>query len=129
MFKKPFSFDGRIRRLEYALSNIIFVGIYTPFLILMNISATSPSIAIVFLIMLIPFYWFMLAQGAKRCHDRGNSGWWQLIPFYGLWMFFGDGQIGPNEYGENPKGLSYKLEGLYRRGDEEDADSDREPNS
>lgn len=49
--------------------------------------------------------WFLLAQGAKRCHDRGNSGWWQLIPFYYLWMFFADGEIGDNEYGTNPKGL------------------------
>jgi uncharacterized membrane protein YhaH (DUF805 family) len=26
MFKKPFSFEGRIRRLEYGLSYLIFVG-------------------------------------------------------------------------------------------------------
>jgi uncharacterized membrane protein YhaH (DUF805 family) len=49
----------------------------------------------------------MLAQGAKRCHDRGNSGIWQIIPFYGLWMLFADGDLGRNEYGANPKGLNY----------------------
>jgi uncharacterized membrane protein YhaH (DUF805 family) len=43
----------------------------------------------------------MLAQGAKRCHDRGNSGWYQLIPFYSLWMLFAEGDQQANSYG-NP---------------------------
>jgi uncharacterized membrane protein YhaH (DUF805 family) len=46
-----------------------------------------------------------LAQGAKRCHDRGNSGWYLLIPFYVFWMLFADSDIGANEYGLNPKGI------------------------
>jgi len=58
----------------------------------------------IFLILCIPGFWFMWAQGAKRCHDRGNSGWFQLIPFYRLWMMFAESDYGPNEYGENPKG-------------------------
>lgn len=56
-------------------------------------------------LLMIPMYWFMFAQGAKRCHDRGNSGWFQLIPFYSLWMLFGDSEPGTNEYGPNPKGI------------------------
>lgn len=59
---------------------------------------------------IIPIYWFILAQGAKRCHDRGNSGWFQLIPFYGLWMLFGDSYFGNNKYGENPKGIGNQSE-------------------
>ena len=57
------------------------------------------------LILLIPVYWFLLAQGAKRCHDRGNSGWYQIIPFYNLWMLFADSEKGVNDYGLNPKGI------------------------
>ena len=53
--------------------------------------------------MLVPYFWFIWAQGAKRCHDRGNSGWYQIIPFYGLWMLFAEGEIGTNEYGNSPK--------------------------
>ncbi len=53
----------------------------------------------------IPLIWFLIAQGAKRSHDRGNSGWYQIIPFYGLWLLFADSESGKNEYGLNPKGL------------------------
>lgn len=53
----------------------------------------------------ILLFWFKLAQGTKRCHDRGNSGWFQFIPFYGLWMLFGDSDYGINKYGPNPKGV------------------------
>ena len=52
----------------------------------------------------IPLLWFLYAQGAKRCHDLGNSGWWQIIPFYIFWLLFQDGQTGVNKYGNNPKG-------------------------
>lgn len=62
------------------------------------------SATLLSLILIIPLYWFMWAQGAKRCHDRGNSGWYQLIPFYGLWMLFGDGDECENDYGFAPKG-------------------------
>lgn len=65
----------------------------------------SDNSAMLFLIALIPAYWFAFAQGAKRCHDRDNSGWFQLIPFFGLWMLFADGFHGPNQYGNNPKGI------------------------
>ncbi|AJR03748.1 DUF805 domain-containing protein [Siansivirga zeaxanthinifaciens] len=101
MFKNPFSFKGRIRRTEYGLSAII----YYFFITLTDILGFQDGeYAIPFLILLIPIFWFMLAQGAKRCHDRGNSGWYQIIPFYSLWMLFGDGEYGPNAYGNNPKG-------------------------
>lgn len=111
MFKNPFSFNGRIRRLEYGLSVIIyFVYIILEQMVLVGTAASSsapisPVAAILFLLLFIPVLWFVLAQNAKRCHDVGVSGWWQLIPFYGLWLLFADGESGPNEYGDNPKGI------------------------
>lgn len=108
MFKAPFSFQGRIRRTEYAISVII----YTVVIILIQVmlvaamaGQASPGITLFLMIIMIPLIYFMLAQGAKRCHDRGNSGWFQLIPFYGLWMMFADSDHGANEYGPNPKGV------------------------
>jgi uncharacterized membrane protein YhaH (DUF805 family) len=108
MFKKPFSFEGRIRRLEYGLSALFGTIL---FYVLAGIigfgaaaaGASEDTIIIPMLIIYIPFLWFMWAQGAKRCHDLGNSGWFQLIPFYSLWMLFKDGEYGENNYGVNPK--------------------------
>ena len=103
MFKRPFSFKGRIRRLEYGISFIIYFVWY----IIFEIAAVSPNLsqgtAIFLLITIIPAIWFVWAQSCKRCHDRGNSGWYQLIPFYFLILLFGDGDEGENEYGDNPK--------------------------
>ena len=51
----------------------------------------------------IPSLWLFWAQGAKRCHDRGNSGWYQLIPFYFFVMLFGEGEPYENRFGPDPK--------------------------
>jgi uncharacterized membrane protein YhaH (DUF805 family) len=110
MFQNPFSFDGRIRRQEFGLSFIIFVivRVFITFIAAAvldtNSYDNSGAVAVSF-IFSIPLLWFLWAQGAKRCHDVGNSGWWQLIPFYMLWLIFEDGQAGPNKYGDNPKGI------------------------
>lgn len=99
MFQNPFSFEGRIRRSEYALSYIA----YFVFLMLCEMLASMLNSTGLLLLFYIPGVWFMIAQSAKRCHDRGNSGWYQLIPFYQLFLIFGEGEEGGNEYGPNPK--------------------------
>lgn len=107
MFKNPFSFEGRIRRTEYGLSVIIMYAV--AFIIGLIIVGADMDEGMMY-VFLIPVYWFMLAQGAKRCHDRGNSGWYQIIPFYGLWMLFAESDNGINEYGPNPKGIGNQEE-------------------
>lgn len=102
MFKNPFSFKGRIRRTEYGLSMIIY-AIPVTFLNVMIEADASGGAAIVALLFYIPLLWFAWAQGAKRCHDRNNSGWFQIIPFYGLWMLFAEGDLGDNDFGTDPK--------------------------
>ncbi|PLK45480.1 DUF805 domain-containing protein [Emticicia sp. TH156] len=107
MFKQPFSFEGRIRRTEYGLSIIIstFVLMIIGSIASMLLTASPALGFLIWILALIPLTWFGWAQNAKRCHDLGNSGWFQLIPFYGLWMLFQDSDYGVNQYGLNPKGL------------------------
>lgn len=103
MFKRPFSFHGRIRRAEYGISFIIYF-IWAMILNAATASNDMPEgLAIFLLVTYIPMIWFILAQSCKRCHDRGNSGWYQLIPFYFFVLLFGDGEEGLNDYGNNPK--------------------------
>ena len=103
MFSNPFSFSGRIRRLEYGLSFIIY-EVWNVLCSLMASSINDTNGALIlYYLLLFPGLWFFCAQGAKRCHDRGNSGWYQIIPFYGWVMLFGGGDYGTNEYGLDPK--------------------------
>jgi len=96
MFSSPFSFNGRIRRLEYGISFIIY---YVAAMTLPLLTIDSPILGLAY----IPLLWFLFAQGTRRCHDRGNPGWWQIIPFYGFWMIFAEGDRQNNEYGSSPK--------------------------
>lgn len=106
LFKQPFSFKGRIRRLEYGISCILCY-VYTWIISLIIWGSFNGELydgaILICLLLQIPSEWFILAQATKRCHDRGNSGWWQFIPFYGLWLLFADGEKCSNEYGNNPK--------------------------
>ena len=120
MFKAPFSFDGRIRRIEYFLSGIVG-GIVTWIAMLLGVGtfifgASSGSAGgsvfglLIGLAALIASVWFSLAQGVKRLHDLNKSGWLILLMFipivnaiFGLYMLFADGTVGPNQYGADPK--------------------------
>ncbi|MAD39833.1 MAG: hypothetical protein CMO30_03750 [Tistrella sp.] len=59
--------------------------------------------------------WPSLAIGARRCHDRGRSGWFQLImliPLIGwIWLLveigFLRGTEGPNRFGPDPLHTGY----------------------
>ncbi|MDF0718596.1 DUF805 domain-containing protein [Kaistella sp. PBT33-4] len=100
MSTNVFSFNGRIRRSEYVLSFIGYVIAY----VIITASMESEGLEAIILLY-IPLLWFLWAQGAKRCHDIGKSGWWQLVPFYMLWMIFEEGQRHTNEYGPDPKNV------------------------
>jgi uncharacterized membrane protein YhaH (DUF805 family) len=102
MFKAAFSFEGRIRRTEFGVSYIIYIVLA---FVLNAIIGFGGAFLFMVLLAYILLIWFLIAQGAKRCHDRGNSGWFQLIPFYIFWMLFADSDYGLNEFGENPKDI------------------------
>ncbi len=111
MFKNPFGFNGRIRRLEFGLSYIIYIIGYTAIITLTKALGQGNEVFSVFgLVLLIPCLWFFFAQGTKRCHDRNNPGWYLIVPFYIFWMLFAESEYGENDYGDNPKGEGNKSE-------------------
>ena len=127
-----FSFKGRINRsrmwlgmlILFVLSIVGYVAIVAslgePFTIT-NLDAVTagnaepeflfnqPSLIAYGVLALISTF-MSLALMAKRCHDRGKSGWWSLIslvPLAGLIWFLIDlgvmeGDEGPNQWGPNP---------------------------
>ena len=120
MFKAPFSFDGRIRRIEYFLSGIVggivfsiawALGIGT-FILGAGMGSAGGSVfgLLIGLAALVASMWFSLAQGVKRLHDLDKSGWLILLMFvpivnalFGLYMLFADGTVGTPKIGEDPK--------------------------
>jgi uncharacterized membrane protein YhaH (DUF805 family) len=101
-----FSFEGRITskifiiRMLLWLLFFIFILSSINTILLLQFENFFITKIYSFLIIILHF-WFWFAQGAKRCHDLGKSGWWQLIPFYILWMLFQKGDYFKNQYG-NP---------------------------
>ncbi|EKF56176.1 hypothetical protein I215_04495 [Galbibacter marinus] len=110
MFKNPFSFSGRIRRTEFGLSVLLCVLGYFLCYLLSSISAAILQIQLgsysfVFWLFFLPVLYFITAQGVKRCHDMGHSGWYHLIPFYCFRQLFKEGDSCINKFGTNPKEL------------------------
>lgn len=105
MFQNSFSFEGRIRRTEYGLSFLIlvFARLLTSVLAFGIGGNNTEYVMLIYYVLQIPVLWFFWAQGAKRCHDLGLSGWYQIIPFFPLYMIFAPGKEEANEYGVNPK--------------------------
>lgn len=87
-FKACFWTGGRVGRLGYFLS-------YVPYLGLTTINPYKEAQAIIAVL----FIGVILLVGIKRCHDLGHSGWWQLIPFYFIWMLIVPGEKVDNQYG------------------------------
>lgn len=96
-FENPFSFYGRVQRLEYNISVILFFIIL--YFIKYNTDNHDSSILPMFY---FPLFWFIWSQSAKRCHDFGKSGWYQVIPFYWVYLMFKKSELSNNRY--------YKLE-------------------
>jgi uncharacterized membrane protein YhaH (DUF805 family) len=109
MFKKPFSFKGRIGRREMLITSLIFLAVcffvLSPFtnVIVQTFNIMEIYESILFILIYGMLIWVQFAQGAKRCHDIGLSGMAQLIPIFNLILFFKEGDKGANKYGENPK--------------------------
>ena len=105
MFANLISFEGRIRRAEFAITLIVcyFVRsflfiIFDELIVLGNLLSTITD---VFLVLIF------FSQSVKRLHDMDQTGWLAILPVYNpILLLFVDGTRGKNQYGEDPKGRS-----------------------
>jgi uncharacterized membrane protein YhaH (DUF805 family) len=93
-----FSFDGRISRRTYWLKSVLirYSVVFTAIILTCSLGKDNASLDKILHILLIPiiviFYWTMFAGCAKRWHDRGQSGWMQLVALIpslgrcGVWL-------------------------------------------
>jgi uncharacterized membrane protein YhaH (DUF805 family) len=99
--KKYADFNGRARRKEYW----IFILIYTVINAVLNALGMDVISMIIALVLLVP----SVSIAARRLHDTGRTGWWQLIaliPIVGfiiLIVFLAQDSHDANDYGANPK--------------------------
>ncbi|WP_430650117.1 DUF805 domain-containing protein [Bradyrhizobium lablabi] len=99
-----FSFEGRIGRRAYWLRFFLPL-LFVEVAVIAIVPPLHFNVAIVLL--LLASLWPSIAVGAKRCHDRNRSGWFQLVilvPAVGwLWLMVElcllPGTSGPNEFG------------------------------
>ena len=102
MFANLISFEGRIRRAEFAITLIVcyFVRsflfiIFDELIVLGNLLSTITD---VFLVLIF------FSQSVKRLHDMDQTGWLAILPVYNpILLLFVDGTRGKNQYGEDPK--------------------------
>ena len=100
MFKAPFSFAGRIGRIEYLFSGVAFLVMFAAGTGIMRAGGGADAIGV---FIVIPTIWFVLAQGCKRSHDAGWHGIIGMIPYVNLVLLFVGEDQGTNAYGPNPR--------------------------
>lgn len=108
VMRRSFDFSGRAPRSEYWW----FVGLMLLFSIVVSAvfeivssDASALASALFSLVHLVP----SLAVGARRLHDTGRTGWWQLVGFVPLIGFVAllvlmvlKGEEGANRFGDPP---------------------------
>jgi uncharacterized membrane protein YhaH (DUF805 family) len=93
------NFNGRARRKEYWMFYLFYMIFMIGAIIIDAIIGFPIFYFIVSLGLLVP----TIAVIVRRMHDTGKSGWFWLIPVYGLILTFIEGDTGENEYGADPK--------------------------
>jgi len=106
-----FSMEGRATRKQYmfffvagilyAILLVTFQTLFPDFHLSESIEDNRYVMGILGLLVLSPFV-ILVTQSVQRCHDLGVNGFYQLIPFFFLFMLFIEGQKLPNKYGESP---------------------------
>lgn len=103
--KKYATFSGRARRKEYWMFILFYMIFYIVLAVLDGLIGTILLSTVFSLLLLIP----SISVAARRLHDTGRTGWWQLIAFIPLIgvivliVFLVQDSHDENQYGLNPK--------------------------
>ena len=103
-FKQYADFNGRTKRKDYWMF-VLFYLLFNIAAKLLDWSLNVDFVSVIYsLILLLP----CLSMSARRLHDTGRTGWWQLImliPIIGLLVliyFYIQNSQGDNQYGYKP---------------------------
>jgi len=94
-----FTFQGRLPRMAYFLR---MLAVFPVALFGFGLAAAAPVVSLPLIVLT---FILLVPQSAKRLHDMNQSGWLYLlciIPLVHLWLVFGPGTEGPNQYGPKP---------------------------
>ena len=103
--KQYATFSGRARRKEYWMFFLFYMIFYIILAVIDGVLGTMFLSIIYSLALLIP----SISIAARRLHDTGRTGWWQLIvliPLIGvivLIVFLAQGSGDENKYGVSPE--------------------------
>jgi uncharacterized membrane protein YhaH (DUF805 family) len=95
-FKKYATFDGRASRSEFWYFTLFYLIVNLLAGALEGIIGIAGLSYIPYLALLLP----SIAVSARRMHDTGRSGWFQLVPFYNLILACTASNPGSNKYGD-----------------------------
>lgn len=106
--KQYANFNGRARRQEFWMYYLFYIIFYIGVAIIDSVLGLGFLTLIYMLALFVP----TISVAARRLHDTGRTGWWQLIgiiPLIGVIVLIifwvQDSHPGENQYGPNPKGL------------------------
>ncbi len=116
VLKEYANFDGRARRKEYWMFSLFHIIIIIALVSIGAALSNGEEFSMPFMVILVLYFLGTIiptiAVTVRRLHDIGKKGSWffiQCIPYIGgFWMLVltcRDSITGPNEYGQNPKGI------------------------
>lgn len=100
--KQYADFTGRAGKKEYWMF-FIFHMLFAYVPIILGAALDSPALMFTTVVYVFATLVPSIAVSVRRMHDVGKSGWYALIPYYNFYLSFQEGELGYNQYGENPK--------------------------
>ena len=105
VFKKYAVFSGRASRAEYwyFVLAMLIVG-FSVGLVGALAGFTEAELELFSNLLSLAILLPSIAVGVRRMHDINKSGWFIIIPIYNIYLAVQKGDVGPNQYGEDPYG-------------------------